>query len=83
MSNLIFSSGFLKLFSRKKSLEADVVRVAVDGGFVRAGLNLLWLLWGERIRSTLPDVHLQLWQDVEGGRELRLAAETEEESGLI
>lgn len=59
------------------------MRVAVDGGFVGAGLNLLGLLGGERVLSTVPDVHLQLCQYVEGGLELHLTAGTEAESGLI
>lgn len=81
--DLIFWSGLPEIFPRKKSLKADVVRVAVDGGFVWAGLNLLWLLRGERILSTVPDVHLQLWQYLEGGLELCLTAEAKEEWGLI
>lgn len=79
--DLIFGSGFPEIFSRKKSLKADVVRVAVDGGFVGAGLNLLWLLGSERVLSTVPDVYLQLCQYLEGGLELCLTAETKEESG--
>lgn len=81
--DLIFWSGFLELFSRKESLEGDVVRVAVDRGFVGAGLNLLRLLGGERILSTVPDVHLQLCQYVEGGLELHLTGGTKAKSGLI
>lgn len=50
--------------------------VAVDGGFVGAGQNLLRLLGGERILSTVPDVHLQLCQYVEGGLELHLTVGT-------
>lgn len=39
-----FWSESLKILPRKKPLEADVVRVAVDRGFVGAGLHLLRLL---------------------------------------
>lgn len=41
---LIAWPGLLQVFSRQKSLEADVVRVAVDWGLVGAGLDLLWFL---------------------------------------
>lgn len=73
-SFLIVWPGLLLL--RQKSLEADVVRVAVDWGFVGAGLNLLWFLWCERVGSTVPDVNLQLQQYLEWALELHLAVET-------
>lgn len=55
------------------------MRVAVDRGFVGAGVALLGFLGAERVRPAVPDVHLQLLQDVQGGLELRLAAETRTE----
>lgn len=73
-SFLIVWPGLLLL--RQKSLEADIVRVAVDWGFVGAGLNLLWFLWCERVGSTVPDVNLQLQQYLEWALELHLAVET-------
>jgi len=64
----------LEVFLRQQSLERDVMRVAVDKGGVRTGLDLLWFLWGEWIGSTISDVHLQLQQDLQWALELHLAA---------
>ena len=52
------------------------MRVAVDWGFVGAGLDLLWFLRGEWIGSAVPDVYLQLQQDLERALELHFAVET-------
>lgn len=68
--------GLLYAFLWQKSVEADVVSVVIHGHFVGTGLYLLWFLWAERIGSAVPDVHLQLQQDLEGALELHLAAET-------
>lgn len=52
------------------------MRVAVDWGFVGAGLDLLRFLRGEWIGSAVPDVYLQLQQDLERALELHFAVET-------
>lgn len=62
----------LKVLQRQQTLETDVVRVAVDRGFVRARMDLLWFLGGEWIGSSVSDVHLQLQQDLQGALELHL-----------
>lgn len=65
--------------SWQQSLEAGVMRVAVDWRFVGTGLDLLWFLRGERTGSAAPDVHLQLQQNLQRLLELHLAAETRED----
>lgn len=76
---LIVWTWLLKVFSWQQSLETDVMRVAVDWHFVGAGLDLLWLLWGEWIGSTVSDVHLQLEEDLQGVFELHITVGTERE----
>lgn len=61
----------------QQPLETDVIRVAVDGGFVGTGLDLFRFLWGEWTGSALCDVHLQLQQDLQGIPQLCLTAKTE------
>lgn len=48
------------------------MRVAVDGGLVGGGLDLLWLLGAEGIGSALPHVHVQLQEDLQRALQLRL-----------
>lgn len=66
--------GLLQVLSRQQTLEADEVGVAVDRGRVGTGLDLLRFLRGERVGPAVPDVHLQLQQDLQRVLELHLAA---------
>lgn len=73
---LIVWTWLLKVFPWQQPLETDVVRVAIDRGFVGAGLDLLRFLRAERIGSTVSDVHLQLQQDLQRVLELHLTVRT-------
>lgn len=51
---------FLKLSSLLQTLEADVVRVGVDGKLVGGRTHHFWLERCKRVSSTSLHVHLQL-----------------------
>lgn len=73
----------LQVVFLKQSLETDVVRIAEHRRFVWARLDLLWFLGGKWISPTVPDVHLQLGQDLERGPELCLAVHGEEGRDVV
>lgn len=51
---------FLKLNSLLQTLEAEVVRVGVDGKLVRGRTHHFWFKRCKRVSSTSLHVHLQL-----------------------
>lgn len=64
---------FLKLNSFLQTLEAEVVRVGVDGKLVEGRTHHFWLERCKRVSPTSLHVHLQLQQDLQRVGHLRLA----------
>lgn len=66
--------GLLELHGLQQTLEAEVVRVEVNGGLVGRRALCFWLERRERVGSASPHVHLQLLEDLQGVGHLCLTA---------
>lgn len=64
----------LLLLCLQQTLKVNIKGVAVTGGFVWAGLDLLGFLGAEGIGSGVFNIHLQLYEDLQGILELSITA---------
>lgn len=62
------------LLCLQQTLKVNIKGVAVTGGFVRAGLDLLGFLGAERIGSGVFNVHFKLYENLQGILKLCITA---------